>query len=241
MSLKPTSRAVLDHDAAAYTGAHVIIEWPPEGKVRMREVVRRSNVRRTFKFPSHKAGRMIHCESKLERDACPLHEVSPEVLGYCEQPARLHFLMEGQWREHVPDLLVRTRNGPVFREIKSNADSEDPFVLARARLLAAALPAQGYRYELLRESDIRREPRLANARVVLRFGRAPVQLLDQERARQALLAAPEFTWGDVRRGSLGPVGLRAVCRLILSGSLPVDWEVVWSDDTPVLAINRGGL
>lgn len=210
------------------------ITWPAKGKLRIRKVVRRSNYRMTTKYPSWKTGRMIECESTLERAACVLHDADSQVLSYTEQPAKLRFMMDGIWHEHTPDLLALTPSGPIFREVKPASAAKDSFVTERTSLLERALPSHGYRYELLLENEIIRQPRLRNAEFVLRYGRFPLDVIQLERVRRILGKRP-ITWGDARNGALGDKGIQALCSLILTGDIPVAYNLSWISDMPVMA------
>lgn len=209
------------------------IEWADPKKIRSRKVVKRSNARVTYKYPGLKAGRMMQAESALERDNLRLHDVDPFVGSATEQPARLVFWMEGVLREHYPDLFVETPVGGIFREVKSDDEMEDPYIKRRAQYLADVMPMIGYRYELIGEAEIRREPRLSNATFLLKFGRNPVDSIDQERIRRIISDAGIITWGEILSGYLGDKGVHMACRLIIEGILAIDIEAVWSHNTPV--------
>lgn len=214
MALKPTHSS-----QPAERHASISIERAPLGE-RIRKVVSRSNHRITGKFASRKNNCQVHWESQLERDAFILHEADPSVLAYREQAAKLSFPWEDRLTTHVPDLLVKTSTGLIFREIKSEADAEDPFIRDRAQYLSKALPLYGYQYQLLTEQEIRRRPRLDNAELLVRYSRFPVPQADLESALATVEKHEgQVAWADIEHGCFGDYSIATACQLILAGAL----------------------
>lgn len=207
--------------------------WATGPNERIRKVVRRSNAKVTGKYPSWKMGRMLQWESFLERDAMVLHDVDTTVSRFKEQHVCLGFELDGEKHVHYPDLYVETTEGRVFREIKTNKDAADAFVLARAKHLEAALLPRGYRYELLAESEIRREPRLSNAKTLLRYGRNKVSLDEYELLRRRVERMGVVTWGDACQGRLGQKGRALIARMVLEGKCRMNLDASWDETTQI--------
>ncbi len=208
-----------------------IIEWPD--KIRARKVVKRSNARVTFKYPSIKAQRVVECESEIEKDACILLDVNPSVLTYSEQPAQIFFHFDGENRIHYPDLLVEFVNGKTFVEIKDHQNAEDNFIKARTQVLTKLLPLQGYSYLLLTDEEIRQEPRLSNAKNLLRYGRKSVDLKQTEQVRRHIKLKGFVTLGDLQSALFGIYTTSIVYRLIIDGFLHIDINEKWNESTQI--------
>jgi hypothetical protein len=211
---------------------YVNFKWADRDR-RIRRVVSRSNHRVTGKYPSWKAGRMLQWESHLERDAFILHDVDPSVQFFREQPARLTFHLQNVLHNHVPDLYVESNGNRILREIKYRNDAEKPEIEARSQHLQQVLPQYGLFYDVLLESEIRKEPRLSNAKFLMRFGRTPVDLVTHERVRRQIKSRSCVLWGDVKNDCFGPHSMAMICRLVIEGLLFFDLDQPLSHQTEV--------
>lgn len=210
----------------------VKIVFAAEGE-RTRRVVSRSNCRVTGKHPGFKSGRMHYWESFIERDAFTLLEADPHILSFAEQPAVIYFGSKLKQR-HYPDLLITSPDRREFVEIKTDRDADNDEVVERTALLTPALACHGYSYRVWRSSEIRdRTSRLSNLRHLLRFGRAPVSLVDFEWFRRIFEQASSLPWGIIVGKPTDAVRLTGLCRLVLEGKLQVDLEKPIFSDTVV--------
>ena len=209
---------------------HVLV---PDGvSPRTRKVVIRSNWHRTQKFPSRKAGRMVQSESRSEFYAHHLLEVDPTIQSFAEQPYRIIYVLEGKEREHYPDIRVERHDGRrEIWEVKSAKDAGSPFIRARTAFMQEHLAALGYTYRVALNEDLERQPRLNNLRLLLKFGRYPVDVVTREHIRQLAARADGIPWKAAREGVLGTQGRFALCRLVLDGLLTVDLESPVCADT----------
>lgn len=207
------------------------ISYPRNISGRSRSVVTRSRARPTGKFPSWKLGRMIQWESINELNAYRLLDAIPAVLSYQEQPLTITYQLNGETHKHHPDTLVRWRSSRELWEIKPTSEAIRPEYAERTRFLEAGLPQLGFAYRLVLAEDLKKEPRLSNVLMVLKFGRAPIPELAREQFRQAMLAAGGVSWGHVVNGEFGAHGRNIACRLILEGVLAADLERPLTPDT----------
>lgn len=129
------------------------IQWPAHGHERMRKVVRRSNARSTYKYASQKVGRMIHCESRVEKSCFQYLEKQEAVSAYSEQPCLITYWLDldGKPHQHIPDVLVHFSDGRPSEiwEIKAEKDVAVPELLDRSLLMSRELPMWGYNYRLV--------------------------------------------------------------------------------------------
>ena len=107
-------------------------------------------------------------------------------------------------------------------EIKSLKDSQRPEIFARTQLLKQHLPRFGYQYEVAVAEDLRREPRLQNAALLLRHGRQALTFENKEHARRLFASAGALLWADVVAGLYAPFTLQQACRMVLNGDLHLD-------------------
>lgn len=102
-------------------------------------------------------------------------EADPTVRRFGGQPAQLRFFFERQHRLHVPDLLVEWNEGvPTILDVKPAhlIYRCEPALRHATRAyfekVASCVQKSGFRYGLVTERSIRAEPRLSNAKLVLR-------------------------------------------------------------------------
>lgn len=79
----------------------------------------------TGSFASKKNGRLLGCESLLERDYMILLEFDETVESFEEQPVKIPF--KKGIKPYVPDILIHYKSGrrlPLLAEVKTKADLE---------------------------------------------------------------------------------------------------------------------
>lgn len=189
------------------------------------------------KFPSQKCGRIVEHESTLERDFLLICEFDVNVARYEEQPVRIDYTDEhGKKRQYTPDVLVTYRSDivparwmpPMLCEIKYRSDlrADWPAIRRKWRAGRAYAAAQGWKFRMLTERDIR-TPYLDNARFLLPYRHRPRDATDER-----LL----LDWMRELR-SCDPETLLAACfrdpqmRASLIPSLwqLVGWQRIWCD------------
>lgn len=213
------------------------IVWPEKNRLRSRKVVRRSNLRRTYKIFNPTLGRMVQCESDLERDAYRLIEACPWIELISEQPATIHWTIADTPHRHFPDLLVAIGRRPAFVECKDSVAAASQAVQERTAVLRPALARLGYGYALVTEAVIRLQPRLDHVRRLLRYGRHPVDAVARERIRRWVSdQSMPHTWGEILSTPDGIVLRAQICRLVLEGQLWLPLHAAWHDTTPLYPI-----
>lgn len=220
-------------------GDAILRIWTPGGSdPRARKVVHRGGGARRYKFSSQKAGRMIHCESRLEFDFCNLLEIDPDVSGFGEQPMQVHYRLNGETHFHIPDSLVHRKDRASVLECKYKAESDDPLIVARTELLSRCLPKLGFEYRVVTEDAIC-EPRLQNAKDVRYFGRSPVDADTRDQILKLVDSGVPVTWGGAVTGQLGPRGREALCRMVRDGDLWFDIDRDLLPSTPFVRRTDG--
>ena len=173
--------------------------------------------------------RMIHWESTIERDAFILMDADIKVKEFYEQPVKIEYTFNGETRDHYPDALIVTEHDPTFIEIKSKQDSLKENMMQRTSILSTHLATKGYGYTVLTEEDIRHGPKLANARMVLRYGRKKSRILNKELVKAEYFADGKCKFGDVLGYSDSTFS--CVFNMVLQGELLIDFNEEWNENT----------
>lgn len=191
-----------------------------------RKVIVRSPVRILRELASVKMHCKVPCESAIEYDHCVVLDVRRDVVAFHAQPELLHYTdRDGNPRRHFPDVRVELASGDVeFHEVKPDEEADDPETRRLHAAIAAEYARRGARYRVMRESEVRREPRLGNA-LLLRSVRVRRPTRQQvERVHEAL-ARGARPLGELQallgRGAEGRADLLA---LALRGLVDLDWE-----------------
>lgn len=202
----------------------------------VRKVIVKSTVRILRELYSVKMRCKIPCESHIEYDYFAVLDVRRDVKGFYAQPEVLHYCdHEGLARRHIPDAQVVFTSGKrEFHEVKPDEVAAKPGIRCLHEAIAAEYARRGYDYYVIRESDIRRQPRLENAHLL-----RSTRLRRPDRADRLLvertLASGPHTLQELEnmlgRGAESRMDLLA---LVLNGVLEMDWERLCIDaSTPV--------
>lgn len=221
---------------AATNGGPLLMDLPPPGAVRMRNLVHRGTQRPVFKVPSLTLGRTVQCESLLEYEAALLLDASPQVRSYAEQPARIHYGLCGTARSHIPDFAVLVGPRKAFLEIKFNKDVTNE-VHERTAVLRNELSRLGWEYHLLTESALRQGSVLDNAKSILRRARHATSEIDSLRVLEHLRRGSGKTLGDYSWTAQQSVQAAHIAQLITDGHAAVDWHEPLTEASSVCATN----
>jgi hypothetical protein len=191
-------------------------------EVRSRRVVTRSRFRPTGKYPSWKMQRMLQWESISELHAFRLLDCDPKVTAFAEQPCEIVYLDGTETRRHYPDIYVEVNGHSELWEVKPESAASQSEVLARTELLRCGLLPYGFTYRVVLDRELARQPRLENAKTLLRYGRRPVGDCEREYIRLALQSKGHLSWSEACQGTFGTHGLEILCRLVLEGVLSFD-------------------
>lgn len=190
----------------------------------------------TGHHPSRKMGATISFESLLESDGIAVLETDPDVVAYWTQPETMTWREpDGRVRRYTPDVLVQMRSRREYREIKpATRLRRDPSLAGRRGRIEAECRARGATHVVWTDADIRREPRLSNARAIIAARRTPIRSPADERLLACAGAAS--TVAELARVSGVPVeaALRGAIRLAAHGRLVLDLEGTLGPTTSIL-------
>jgi TnsA endonuclease N terminal len=197
----------------------------------------------TAKLASKKNGRIVHCESTLERDFFLRQEFDQRVVSYEEQPVRVDFMREGKKTQYVPDARVEyVSRTPVLCEIKYRSELREKWRELRPALKAGRrlAKARGEQFKIITEREIR-TPFLKNARQLLPFRS---QEYDHGIAASLLLSVRERprAFGELLEGlsiQESLASLRVIWCLLARGLLIADLELL-IDESTMLSVDANG-
>jgi len=188
---------------------------------RVREPVSRSKAGVQGKVADVISGRSRHAESLNELQAFRVLLATAHADSWQEQPFVLEYHYEGKKHRYTPDLLVVWGTHLEVVEVKEDAHAELPENQERFALIRELLGEHGYHFRLWKKSEICREPRLTNVKLVLRYRSVEVSAVERERIRRSFSTTPEARLHTFR-GAQG-INPQSVLRLVLDGTLYIDW------------------
>jgi hypothetical protein len=201
--------------------------WEPTEPVdfnklmRVREPVSRSKAGVQGKVADVLCGRSRHAESQNELRAFRIFAATARADAWQEQPFFLEYRHDGKKHRYTPDVLVAWGLYQEVVEIKDDRDAELPENQERFRLIRELLSEHGYYFRLWKRSEICAEPRLTNASLILRYRCVEIPAVEHEKIRRAFSSTPESTLGSFRQTPR--MTIQSVLRLVLSGTLHIDW------------------
>jgi hypothetical protein len=176
------------------------------------------------------AGRSRHAESQNELKAFRVLMATGRSDAWQEQPFCLAYHHDGVQHRYTPDILVGWGAHQEVIEIKEDGDADSPENVARFGLVKELLAEHGFHFRVWRKSEICAEPRLSNATLILRYRLVAVSAPEAERIRRAFSSTPEL---PLRTFCDHPTGAQNVLRLVLCGSLYIDWWEPLSLDSKI--------
>jgi len=191
-------------------------------QVRSRRVVTRSRFRPTGKYPSWKMGRMLQWESMNELHAFRLLDCDPRVTAFTDQPCEIVYVDGAKTRHHYPDIYAEIDSNHELWEVKAEREASQSEVLTRTQLLTSGLQQYGFTYRVVLDHELAKQPRLDNAKTLLRYGRRTASENEREYVRLALKRTGQLSWSEPCEGALGTHSREIVCRLVLEGVLSFD-------------------
>ena len=203
-------------------------------QVRSRRVVTRSRFRPTGKYPSWKMERMLQWESMNELNAFRLLDCDPRVTVFTEQPCEIVYFDGTETRHHYPDVYVEIDSNQELWEVKAACEASQSEVSTRTELLTSGLQQYGFTYRVVLDRELAKQPRLDNAKTLLRYGRRSASDDEREYVRLALKSKGYVSWSELCDGALGAHSREIVCRLALEGGLSFDVDSPLGPDTQFL-------
>lgn len=205
---------------------------------RVREPVSRAKSGVQGKVADVFSGRSRHAESQNELRAFRVLLATAHPDAWQEQPLVLEYSHQGKSCRYTPDILVVWGTHREVVEIKEDAEAESPENQERFTLVRELLGEHGYYFRLWKKSEICAQPRLTNVGLVLRYRSAEVSPTERESIRRTFSTTPVACLSTLRQTP--GISLQSVLRLVLEGSLHVDWweRITLSSRVSIMPIGR---
>jgi hypothetical protein len=205
---------------------------------RVREPVSRSKSGVQGKVADVLHGRSRHAESQNEIKAFRILAATARADAWQEQPFLLEYHLDGKRHRYTPDILVVWGSHQEVIEIKEDLEAELSENRDRFDVVGDILAGYGYRFRLWKKSEICAEPRLTNATLVLRYRRVEVVPVERERIRRTFSSSHDL---PLRIFQEAPqiAGVQSVLRLVLDGTLYIDWWQPLAPDSRVSIVPVG--
>ena len=188
---------------------------------RVREPVSRSKSGVQGKVADVISGRSRHAESQNELKAFRVLLATAHPDAWQEQPFFLEYHHDGKKHRYTPDVLVVWGADQEVVEIKEDSEADKPENRMRFALIRDLLAEHGYFFRLWTRSEICAEPRLTNVGLVLRYRCVDVPAAQHEKIRRAFSSATELSLCTL--SETPGITLPAVLRLVVNGTLYIDW------------------
>jgi hypothetical protein len=189
--------------------------------VRVREPVFRSGTGVRAKLADVFLARSRHAESLNELKAFRVLIATGRPDWWLEQPFRLNYRECGSKHCYTPDALVIWGSHKEVVEIKEDSEADLPENQPRFNLIRGLLAEHGYHFRLWKSSEICGEPRMSNASLLLRYRSVRVSAVERERIQLAVSSRAEVRLSMFEDN---PMRVRSILRLVLDGTLHVDWS-----------------
>ena len=204
---------------------------------RVREPVTRSKSGVKGKIADVVYGRSRHAESQNELKAFRIVAATAHSDAWQEQPFSIEYHADGSKHRYTPDVLIVWGSHCEVVEIKEDRDADAPENRERFRLIGELLAEHGFGFRIWRRSEICAEPRLTNASLILRYRRTSVPARENETIRQLFSRTHDCRLGSLR--DMPGITVQSVLRLVLDGTLHIDWWRPLSWDSVVSTVPIG--
>jgi len=188
---------------------------------RVRETVNRSKAGIQGKVADVVHGRSRHAESQNELKAFQILMATARADSWQEQPFTLEYRHADIKHRYTPDALVVWGAHQAVVEVKEDKEADSPEAQAKFSVIKERLAEHGYHFRLWKSSEIRAEPRLANANLLLRYRCLAVPPGERERVLRALVSTPQIELRSLCEVTRVPV--QSVLRLVMDGAVHIDW------------------
>ena len=127
------------------------------------------------KLASIKMQRVVCWWTQAERDCVYLLEIDDDILSYQVRPFKILYTFRDKPHTFIPNFLLHRPNGEQLIKITLGKQREDGDIEERKiNFLRERCLSIGYELCVLTEPEIREQPRLDNAKALLKYATTPV-------------------------------------------------------------------
>ncbi len=151
-----------------------------------RKITNKGGVKKRIgKFPSFILSKTIWYESSLEKDYLYLVEFDfYDLLDVREQACRFFYNTEGKRHRYTADFVIVRKNITYVIEVKLKKQAEEEKYQLRFQVADEACARHSYKFLVMTEVEIRKQPLLDNVKLLIYYQRIPAypqhQILSQE-------------------------------------------------------------
>lgn len=192
-------------------------------------------------FPSLKAGCMVTFGRYWLVDLLTLLEVDPDVVSYTRETSSVTFSLDGGERTFRSDLDVLLRNRRMALAALTTAEAALEENVIAAAALKGLYAAKGVEFRVVTDGELKAQPRLDNAKLLLRYQRVEVPPEAVVRIAVAVAEGHASSLGDLHAALGGDGGAWGiVLALTARGCVRVRMDSPLGPDTPALAVSGDG-
>ncbi|HRH40120.1 MAG TPA: hypothetical protein PKY82_00650 [Pyrinomonadaceae bacterium] len=130
--------------------------------------LKRGHLNNQGRFVSFKMQKSVPWKSLLEFDYLHLLELDSQVRQYENYDFKIAYLFRGQEVTLHPNFVVQRSEQTTLNYLLSEkSDNDEQF--QKLKLVSKLCKANGYPLEIIPEKEIRRQPRLTNAKIILKY------------------------------------------------------------------------
>jgi hypothetical protein len=164
-----------------------------------RKITNKGGVKKRIgKFPSFILNKPIWYEGSLEKDYLYLVEFDYyDLLDIREQSCRFFYSIKGKRRRYTADFVIVRKSITYVVEVKPKKYADEEKYQARFRVADELCNRHGYKFLIMTEVEIGRQPRLDNIKVLIYYQRTPVCPQHQILCHEFFSGRKEASLGEV--------------------------------------------
>jgi len=176
-------------------------------------------------YYSRKTGRLVGHESDNEKFDFFRAEISPDVVGYREQPHTIEAEIDGVLQRYTPDREDQTADGRLtIVEVKDQFEADnDPAYHAKLDYFAEVYDRLGWSFRLVTRDEIRDPASFDTVENIQRFRRASYTVEDMIRVQRVFGGRCECELGELLAAfPCGALGLPKLCAMMVGRVVVLD-------------------
>lgn len=219
--------------------AHHFTEITAADWIKVREGLTR---RFSGDFPYVRNNTVLNWRTERERAAISIFALDPRIDGIEVMPERVTLVVEGRRKTWSPALRITAGRNVAMTDIIRDASAMLPARQELTDLLTRVYRKRGIAYTTLLESQVRKEPRLHNARLVLGYRGVEIGASTEMAVVAALSTTLKVSLGELETKLAGHAEVRAsVFKLATLGLVHVDLWASSLEAMGVKLVSWGGL
>ena len=185
-------------------------------------------------FPYARNNTVLNWRTERERSAISIFALDPRIDGIEVMPERVTLVVEGRRKTWAPALRITAGRHVAMADIIRDASSNLPARHELTTLLTQVYRKRGIAYTTLLESQVQKEPRLHNARLILGYRAVEIDAASEMAVVAALSTRIKVTLGELETKLTGHTEVRAtVFKLATLGIVRVD---LWADNLADMSV-----